>query len=166
LKLEGISFHVKATNEGSLNQLTIIPAGLSISNPILKSEIDGSVTSAEIADLNDDGSPEIYIFVTSAGSGSYGSVIAWSSNKNKSITPITFPELDPKSKESKGYMGHDNFAIKDGFLVRSFPVYGDNDPNCCPTGGTRELYYELVPGEAAWQLKLAKSKEIKKKGSQ
>ena len=46
LKLQGLSFHVQATNEGSLNQLTIIPTGLSGNNPVIKQEIDGSVTDA------------------------------------------------------------------------------------------------------------------------
>jgi hypothetical protein len=61
-------------------------------------------------------------------------------------------------------MGHDRYAIEDGYLTRRFPVYKNGDPNCCPSGGERILYYTLVPGEAAWQLKLVKSKEIAKKG--
>ena len=51
LKLQGLSFHVQATNEGSLNQLTITPTGLSGNNPVIKQEIDGSVTGVEVADL-------------------------------------------------------------------------------------------------------------------
>jgi uncharacterized protein len=166
LTLQGLRFKVDIHGEGSIREVAVTVEGLEGGKKVLlKHEIEGSISGTDTADLNKDGYPELYLFVTSPGSGSYGDVIAWSSNKNRSITPVTFPELDPKSKESKGYMGHDSFTIKDGFLVRSFPVYGDNDPNCCPTGGTRELYYELVPGEAAWQLKLAKSKETKKKGS-
>jgi uncharacterized protein len=161
LKLEGITFHVRTTNDGSLNQVTIETSGLSISNPVLKNEVDGSVISAEVADLNHDGSPEIYIFANSAGSGSYGSVIAYSSNHNKSITPIYMPELDLRSKEAKGYMGHDEYTIMEGKLVRRFPIYKKDDPNCCPTGGMRQLYYDLVPGEASWQLKLVESEEQK-----
>jgi hypothetical protein len=50
--------------------LTITPSGLSIANDVIKQEIDGSVTGAEVADVNADGSPEIYVYVNSAGSGS------------------------------------------------------------------------------------------------
>jgi hypothetical protein len=34
------------------------------------------MVGAHVADLDSDGSPEIYIFTTSAGSGSYGGLIA------------------------------------------------------------------------------------------
>ncbi len=158
LKLEGITFHVQATNEGSLNQLTITPSGLSIVNDVIKQEIDGSVTGAEVADLNNDGSPEIYVYVNSAGSGSYGSLIAYSSNNKKSLTGIYLPPLEDDKKNSVGYMGHDGFAIIENALTRRFLVYNEGDANCCPKGGTRQLQYKLVPGEATWQLKLVNSK--------
>ena len=157
LKLEGITFHVQATNEGSLNQLTIIPSGLSISNDVIKQEIDGSVTGAEIADLNSDGSPEIYVYVTSAGSGSYGSLVAYSANHKKSLSGIYLPPLEDDKKNSVGYMGHDEFTIIENSFARRFPVYNEGDANCCPKGGTRQLQYKLVPGEATWQLKLVNS---------
>jgi uncharacterized protein len=157
LKLEGITFHVQATNEGSLNQLTITPSGLSIVNDVIKQEIDGSVTGAEIADLNNDGSPEIYVYVTSAGSGSYGSLVAYASNNKKSLTGIYLPPLEDDKKNSVGYMGHDEFTVIESSFARRFPIYKKEDSNANPTGGMRQLQYKLVPGEATWQLKLVKS---------
>ncbi len=157
LKLQGITFHVQATNEGSLNQLTITPSGLEIVNAVIKQEIDGSVTGAEVADINADGSPEIYIYITSAGSGSYGSLVAYSANNKKSLSEIYLPPLEDDKKNSVGYMGHDEFTIIENSLARRFPVYNEDDANCCPKGGTRQLQYKLVQGEATWQLKLVNS---------
>jgi len=160
--LHGITFQVTSSNTGSINQLTITPSGLEIDNRAIKHEIDGSVTGAEIADINADGSPEIYVYVSSAGSGTYGSVIAYSANNNKSLSPIYLPPLEHDKKNSIGYMGHDEFTIIENSLARRFPVYNEGDPNCCPKGGTRQLKYKLVAGEASWQLKLVKSTTIPK----
>ena len=158
LKLEGITFHVTSPNEGSLNDVTIIPSGLKeVNTPITIKEADGTIAGTEIADINKDGSPEIYIYLTSAGSGSYGSLIAYSANHNKSLSEIHLPPLEDDKVNGKGYMGHDQFSIIENRLVRRFPVYKESDANAQPTGGSRQLEYKLVQGEANWQLKVAKS---------
>jgi hypothetical protein len=157
LEQNGISFHVTCANEGSLNDVTIVPSGLQeVNDPITIKEADGSVTGADVADLNNDGSPEIYIYLTSAGSGSYGSLIAYSANNKKSLSEIYLPPLEDNKEAAKGYMGHDTFTIKGNHLVRSFPLYKNTDTNAEPTGGTRQIEYELVQGEATWQLKPVK----------
>ncbi len=153
LELQGISFYVTCANEGSINTLHIIPAGLKVDNAPISREIDGTVTGAEVTDLNVDGSPEIYVYVTSAGSGSYGSLVAFSANKLKSLSEIYLPPLSEDQAASKGYRGHDEFAVLEGVLGRRFPVYRDMDINATPTGGTRQIQYKLVPGEAGWLLK-------------
>jgi len=162
-KLQGITFHVQATNEGSLNQLTITPSGLEVVNRVIKQEIDGSVTGAEVADINADGSPEIYVYVNSAGSGSYGSLVAYSANNKKSLSGIYLTPLEDDKKNSVGYMGHDEFTVIENSLARRFPVYSEDDANCCPKGGTRQLEYKLFAGEASWQLKLLNSTTYKSK---
>ena len=155
--LQGITFHVVATNEGSLNQLTITPIGLQVDNTVIKQEIDGTVTGVEIGDINADGSPEIYVYINSAGSGVYGSLVAYSANNKKSLSSIYLPPLEYDKKNNVGYMGHDEFNLIENSFARRFPVYKEGDANCCPKGGTRQLEYKLVPGEATWQLKLVKS---------
>ena len=52
-----------------MNRLTITPSGLEIVNTPIVREIDGLVTAAEVSDIDASGSPEIWVFVTSAGSG-------------------------------------------------------------------------------------------------
>lgn len=156
-ELHGITFHITCPNQGSINQLEIVPGGLAIDNPVIRREIDGAVTGAEIADMNKDGSPEIYIYVHSAGSGTYGDLVAYSVNNRKSLSGIYLSPLMDDAKNSKGYMGHDTFAVVENRLIRRFPLYNEGDSNANPTGGIRQLQYKLVAGEASWILKLEDS---------
>lgn len=156
LELLGIRFHVTCANAGSENTLRIAPSGLETSNTPIEKVVDGTVTGAEVADLNVDRSPEIYVYVTSTGSGSYGSLAGYSANRKKSLSEIHLPSVADDPKLSKGYMGHDAMAVVESTFVQRFPVYREGDPNSTPTGGTRQLQYKLVPGEATWQLKLDK----------
>lgn len=160
LELQGVSFQVQCENAGSLNTLTLTPSGLEIDNSPVTLEVDGAVTGAEIADLNADGSPEIYVYVSSAGSGAYGSVAAWSANKRKSLSEIYLPELAEDPEYSEGYMGHDEFAVVEQYLVRRFPVYREGDSNAAPGGGTRQVQYILEAGEAGWKLVAVKAENF------
>jgi hypothetical protein len=154
LKLQGISFRVASANSGSINELKIVPSGLRIDNAPVVRAIEGQITRAEVADLNADGSPEVYVYIRSAGSGSYGTLVAFSANKRKSLSEIHLPPVTDNARAARGYMGHDDFAVVEGTLVRRFPVYKDGDHNAAPSGGVRQLQYKLRPGEANWQLKL------------
>jgi hypothetical protein len=55
--------------------------------------VNGQVVGAEVADLNGNGLPEIYVYVQSAGSGSYGEVVGYAVIKGSELSPITLPEL-------------------------------------------------------------------------
>jgi hypothetical protein len=158
LELQGIRFHVTSANAGSTNILHIIPSGPEIGNSPIVKTIDGTVSGAEVADLNTDGSPEIYIYVTSAGSGSYGSLAAYAANRHKSLSEIFLPPLT--DADAQGYMGHDEFTVLEGVLGRRFSIYRATDSNAKPTGGMRQLQYRLVPGEAGWVLKLDRVAEF------
>jgi len=156
LELQGFSFVVEATNEGSINQLKITPTGLTEDNKPAASEIEGTVSGAEIGDLDGNGFPEVYVYVTSAGSGSYGSLVAYAVNNGKSMTSIYLPPVTDNAKANKGYMGHDEFAVVEGTFVQRFPIYKEGDTNADPSGKTRQLQYKLKSGEAGWLLKLDK----------
>eukprot|EP01029_Cantina_marsupialis_P009308 TRINITY_DN21765_c0_g1_i1.p1 TRINITY_DN21765_c0_g1~~TRINITY_DN21765_c0_g1_i1.p1 ORF type:complete len:331 (-),score=42.41 TRINITY_DN21765_c0_g1_i1:343-1335(-) len=149
LSLQNITFEIKASGEGSIQQLSIQPEGLEIDNQKITLELEGQVTNAEIEDLNLDGFPEILIYTVSAGSGSYGNVIGYSVNNGKSISQIYFPEISENKEASSGYMGHDEFAVIETSLARRFPVYKYGDTNTNPTGGTRQIEYKLKDGEAS-----------------
>ena len=154
LAMQGIAFRVFSANESSINKVRIEPSGLEIDNSTLLVEADGLVTGAEVGDLDDNGSPELYVYISSAGSGSYGSLVAYAVNNHKSLTPIYLPPLGDDPAAGRGYMGHDHFEIREDVLRREFPVYLEGDTNNRPTGPTRRLDYRLVPGESGWLLKL------------
>lgn len=118
------------------------------------------ISDVFIADLDGNGFDEIYIITTSQGSGSYGKVMGFASNNDKSLSMIYFPDIQRGDDMFKGYMGHDVFTIEGRKLVRTFPLYNEGDTNQKPTGGKRKLVYGLCPGEAMWQLKIEKSKTI------
>ncbi|MFZ1643719.1 MAG: hypothetical protein WAV07_20265 [Candidatus Contendobacter sp.] len=154
LSLLGISFHVTSANAASGNTLRIAPAGLEIDNTPISREIDGVVTGAEVADINADGSPEIYVYTRASGAEARASLVAYSANKKKSLSAIYLPELTEHPNAAKGYQGHDDLAVVEGVFMRRFPIYGKGGDPAAPTGKTRQLQYKLKPGEAGWVLKL------------
>ena len=147
-----ISFNIHASQGSSLNQLRVQPQGLSIVNDEVQVELDGSAYRAELADLDGNGWPEVYVYVSSAGSGSYGSLAAWAVNNGKSLSPIYLPPLEQFPGALEGYMGHDEFAVVENRLVRRYPLYEGGDTNASASGGTRQVQYRLEPGEAGWIL--------------
>jgi len=153
-ELQGIRFHVTAAQDGPVTTLQIVPAGLEIDNSPIVRTVDGTVTGAEVADLNGDGSPEIYVYVSSAGGGAHGSLVAYSANRRKSLSEIYLHPITEDEAASKGYRGHDEFAVLEGVLGQRFPVYREADTDANPTGGMRQLQYKLVPGEAGWLLEV------------
>ena len=151
--LQGVTFQVESPNDSSINQV-IVRANMSgDSLGQMQAEADGTITNVEIEDLNADGYPEIYVYVNSAGSGSYGSLIAYASNRNKSLSEIYLPSIEDNPEISRGYMGHDEFVVGEGTFVRRFPIYQNGDTNTESTGGTRQIQYKLVAGEAGWILR-------------
>lgn len=152
LSLQGILMRLTSANAGSTNELRIVPSGLARDNTPVTRRIDGQVTGAEIADLDGDGAPEVYVYITSAGSGSYGSLLAFNTNKRRSLSDIVLPALSDTPGADKGYLGHDQFAVVESTLVRRFPVYREGDTNAAPSGGVRQIQYKLKPGEATWRL--------------
>jgi len=130
-------------------RLSIKPSGLEINNQENTHEIYGTISGVEIGDLNNDNYPEVLVYFTSVGSGSYGSIIAYSVNNGKSMSQIYLPDLSGNKEISKGYMGHDEFAIVENTFVQRFPIYNPGDSNAEPTGGTRQIQYKLVDGEAS-----------------
>jgi hypothetical protein len=112
--------------------------------------VNGQVVGAEVADLNSNGMPEIYVFVQGAGSGSYGEVVAFAVIKGAELSPITLPELT--GANAQGYQGHDQFQVVESCLARRFPIYKPGDSNAKATGGQRQICYKLKAGEAGFLL--------------
>lgn len=159
LSHKNISFAVTSKGKGSLQKLTIQPSGLTENNSTIELETDPT-TDAQITDLNADGYPELLVFTQSAGSGSYGKVIAYSVNNGKSVSSVTFPSTSENPKINKGYMGHDKFTIENNQLIQTFPVYQEGDANSKPTSKDRVVSYRLKDGEASRVFEVNKVKEV------
>lgn len=88
-------------------------------------ELDGEIVDAWDMDLDSDGDPELYIQARGEGEGSYLNMYIYEYNDNGSARKISFPALGSSSK--KGYQGRDSVYIKDGRLIREFPVISKED---------------------------------------
>ncbi|WP_167611974.1 PliI family lysozyme inhibitor of I-type lysozyme [Maribellus sediminis] len=154
LQLQGIGFYVTSVRKGPQTAVSVSPFGLEKSNRVETYTVDGYVTDAEIEDLNADGSPELLVYIQSFGSGSYGSVLAFSVNNRKSLSQAYLPPINQDPALSEGYMGHDEFRVVENYLVQRFPIYKEGDSNANPTGGVRQITYTLEEGEAMRQFKV------------
>lgn len=152
--LQGIGFRLNSANIGPRSELTLTPRGLSIDNTPVVRAVDGQIVRAEVADLNADGSPEIYIYIASADRSARGSLVAYSANRRKSLSDVYLPSDLQALSRVDGYRGHDEFAVVENTLVRRFPVYKESDADGAPTGGMRQFQYKLKKGEASWVLEL------------
>jgi hypothetical protein len=154
LALQGIAFAVSSPNAAVGNTVRIAPSGLLIDNTPLDMAVEGQVVGAEVADLNGDGSPELYVYLRGAPPEERGSLLAVSANRRKSLSGVALPELGTHRGADKGYQGHDEMAVVGRRFVRRFPLYGQDGDATKPTGRTRQLQYRLAQGEASWVLKL------------
>jgi len=148
LTLQGITFHVTSPNLPKGNTLKIAPKGLQLDNSPFSHDIDGLVTGAEIADINADRSPEIYVYVREQGD-----------KAAMSLSSITLQPLTENPRAARGYGGHDDLAVVEGVLLRRFSVVDTKGGNPKSTGKTRQVQYKLKPGEAGWLLKISRIDE-------
>ena len=152
LEAEGFSVRITSPNSTGKNEITLQPKGLkSVNDPVTMS-LEGSLTRAFLENADANNTPEFFLVLTGSGSGSYGEVLAFSTNGKKALTPIVIHE--PTAKDLEGYMGHDEFEVMENTLVRRFPVYKAGDTNASPTGGWRQIQYKLKSGEAAWHFRI------------
>ncbi|MEJ8801173.1 hypothetical protein [Pontibacter sp. H249] len=136
----GMQFSIQTTGTGSQRSLSITVARSEQPPVRIDEAIEGAVTNSAVTDLNDNTKPELLVFVSSSGSGSYGKVYGYEFDREY-WGELAMPDLTPELQ--KDYMGHDEFKVINDRLVRTFPIYLETDPNCCPTGGTRTIVYTL-----------------------
>jgi hypothetical protein len=157
LEWQGVTFNVVSPNAATSNTVTVSTTGLEIDNSTWSQEVDGIVTGAEVADLNVDGSPEVYVYVRSVGAEAKGSVVTYVANDRKSLSMAYMAPLSDTPGAVDGYRGQDEFAVLEGVLGRRFPIH---DESGAPTGRIRQLQYALDAGEAGWILKVDRIMEF------
>lgn len=163
LNLQGVGFNVSSVREEGITKLSIFTFGLKEQEYNETMDLIGEqVVDAEVEDLDSDGSPELVVYTQSDGSGSYGQVYAFSVNNLKSMSQVYFPPVSENEQINQGYMGHDEFALVETYLVQRFPIYLEGDPNTNPSGGVRQVSYKLVPGEAMKKFEVDQVNEFEK----
>lgn len=140
-ELQGVSFRV--FSEG--RQIVISAKGETLHATEHVEKGNSRVSGSEVADLNADGVPEIYVYLHSPVAHR-GSLVAYSAGK-ESLLPIYLPGLHSfeNGRHLGGYEGRDDFAVVENSLVHRFPI---------GSGKTRQLSYSLKKGEATWFLDL------------
>jgi hypothetical protein len=149
MKVGKAGFRINCYNKSAeKNPITIYPIGFESEARDFSFELKGVLIGTEVDDLNKDGFPELLLYVAPQDSLNKSSVIAISSQENKSVAPIVFPDIldDPRLRDS--YKGSDKYMLLEGVLMRTYPLY-EKDANGVqqPTGKMRRLMYRVAPGE-------------------
>ena len=148
LKMGAAGYHIYCSNKGAENNTpSIKPIGFENTAQEMNFQIKGKITKAEIEDFNNDGFPDLILYVYSGANYAFGSVIAITSNANKTCSPIYFPDILDDAKLRVGYQGHDEFYLLEGTLMRSFPIFKTDDTKDKSTGGKRFIQYRMAPTE-------------------
>ncbi len=149
--LQGITFRVTSPNTATANTLTLQPSGLAEDNRPITVDVPGLVLRMETADLNADGSPEVYII---SSDGKNESLTAFSVNRGKSVSFIFLPELT--AEQARGHRGGEEIAVVENRLARRFPITAQGSGN----GKMRQISYKLHAGEASWLLQADRMDEF------
>lgn len=143
------TFTIVAADSGAVRDLTIKAYRGQLLLTNFRTRIDGAVAGAEVADLDHNRFPELYVYSTSSGSGSFGRVYGWQFlPERKADIQLTNWRLPP----ANGYMGHDSLWVEDSVLCRQYPVYRPGDANAEPSGGMQMLRYQLQPAGQGFAL--------------
>ncbi len=166
MKVGKAGYRVFCTNKAiDKNSVTINPIGFENTAREVTIDVKGRVTRAEVDDLNNDGFPDLVIYVYNGGTKNKGTVVGISSDKNQGFVPIYFPDIVDEMKLRTGYEGNDEYSLMEGTLMRRFPIYSTIDTaNIKPTGIMRQIQYRVVSGErpGMQKFKIARSYELGK----
>jgi hypothetical protein len=155
LKNGKIGYHVICRNKNvDQNQLNIKPVGFDSEAREAAFMIRGRVTKAQIDDLNNDGYPDLVLYIYSDSNATIGSVYAMISSGNKGMIPCALPDAMMDGKINTGYKGHDEYSLLEGYLMQKFPIYKPGDDKNKPTGGTRSVLYKLTPENGGFKFSL------------
>ncbi|HEY0666918.1 MAG TPA: hypothetical protein VGD22_02010 [Sphingobacteriaceae bacterium] len=104
-------------------------------------ELDGKLLDAWNMDMDSDGNPEIFIQAEGVGEGSHLTMYVYEFNDSGNSQKISFPSLSGSLK--KGYKGQDSLFIKEGKLMREFPVFENEGTDSLKTTERRKLEYNF-----------------------
>lgn len=149
LQFNVYKFSVMAADSGAVRDLTVKAYRGELLLTTFRIRVDGAIVGAEVADLDNNRFPELYVYSTSNGSGSFGRVYAWQflPERKADVTPMNW-----RLPATDGYMGHDSLWVERNILCRKYPVYLPGDANAEPSGGIQMKRYRLQQAGASYQL--------------
>ncbi len=148
LSLQNISFFI----EHKADTVTVRSSGLTHEfneNYSIKGQ---RITHAEVEDMNRDGYPEILIYLQNIKQPYDGDVLAFSANRNQSLSQMSFTPAKDNPDLRPYYRGGDEFSLVEHRLVQRFPEYVKDKA----TGRTKQVAYEVQDGESSRKLVLVK----------
>ena len=146
LKIGKVGFRVNCTNKNvEHNVLSIKPIGFTSEAREVAVDLKGRVISAEIDDLNQDGFPDMILYVVDAAAKI--NLFTISSRNNESMQPIYFPDITNDAVLSKGYRGFDEYKLVEGILFRQFPIFDADTTIKTPTKKARRIMYKVMAGD-------------------
>ena len=151
LSLQGMRFAVESPNRPAGNTVRIATEGLANGASIIDRDIPGAVVGADVADLDADGSPEVYVHIGASATSGRAALVAYAANRGKSLSDIYLPALEDEQGAAIGFVGPEEIAVAEASLARRFAIEG---------GKTRQLRYRLHAGESGWQLRLDRTDEF------
>ncbi len=165
MKIGKVGYRVVTNNRNAdKNTATVSPIGFENSAREVSFEIKGKLTGCEVDDLNNDGFPDLVLYVYNGGAKNTGTVIGISSQQNQTLVPIYFPDIVDDVKLREGYSGNDAFRLMEGALLRRFPLYTPGDStNSKLTGTLRQIFYRVTTTDkGALTFKVTRSYETGK----
>jgi hypothetical protein len=160
VKMGKVGYRITCMNRNlDRNALNIRPIGFKSETREASLELRGRVVSTEIDDLNNDGFPDIIIFVMDAKDKL--SLFSVGSRDNERIEPIYFPDITNDMQLSKGYRGQDEYKLFEGVLFRKFPIFESDTTIKTPTNKVRQIMYRVMTGDqGSWRFKSFKSFDL------
>ena len=107
-------------------------------------DLTGAIVDVYNSDMDLDGNPEIIIHAKGKDTINNTNIYAFEFSEGKA-RKLDFPKLNKSQRQ--GYRGNDNFYIKEGILIREFPLFDGNGKDAKATGQKRQLQYGLRNNE-------------------
>lgn len=136
------TFTVSAPDSGAVGELAVKAYRGQLLLTNFRVRVEGNVVGAEVADLDKNRFPELYVYSRSRGSGSYGRVYGWQFLPERKADVVL---VNWRLPLTRGYMGHDSLWIERDILCRRYPVLNTDTGNAEPTGSNRLVRYRLRP---------------------
>jgi hypothetical protein len=137
-------FDLDAASAGDATRIDVLvrTATVGAAPQRLRLDVVGGLAEAFATDLDGDSAPELLLWTRSGGSSAEGDVRGWRFDAAGGATAIQAPPLDDEA--AIGWRGRDQFGVQGDALVRSFPLYRDDDDNASPSAGfVRVIRYRL-----------------------